>query len=160
MVWLLLAFVLMQSYTANLTSILTLDKIQPSFLSVDDLREGNHYVGYQAGSFVYDLLVNQLKLNKLKLKSYSNISDYHHALKNGSQHEGVSAIFDEVPYLKVFLQKFQSNYIMTGPTYRTDGFSFVSTKFISLNYLCLYINEINFLFTYGVISTPLLNSHT
>lgn len=147
MVWLLLAFVLMQSYTANLTSILTLDTIQPSLLSVDDLRGGNHYVGYQADSFVYDLLVNQLKLNPLKLKPYSNISDYHQALKNGSQGEGVSAIFDEVPYLEVFLQKFSSNYIMAGPTYRTDGFGFVSASQLHACMSCLvnlrnqYINR-------------------
>jgi len=127
MVWLLLAFVLMQSYTANLTSILTLDKMQPSFLSVNDLRKGDHYVGYQEGSFVCDLLVHQLKFNPSKLKAYGNVSSYHRALKLGSQRGGVTAIFDEVPYLNVYLQKFRSNYIISGPTYRTDGFGFVST---------------------------------
>ncbi|CAJ2649696.1 unnamed protein product [Trifolium pratense] len=124
MVWLLLAFVLMQSYTANLTSILTLDKMQPSFFSVNDLRKGDHYVGYQAGSFVYDLLVKQFKFSPLKLKAYSNISSYNNALKLGSQRGGVTAIFDEVPYLNVFLRRFRSNYIIAGPTYRTDGFGF------------------------------------
>jgi hypothetical protein len=129
MVWLLLAFVLMQSYTANLTSILTLDHMQPSFLNVNDLRKGEHYIGYQDGSFVYDLLVQQLKFNPLKLKAYGNISSYYHALKLGSQRGGVTAIFDEVPYLNVYLQKFKSNYIIAGPTYQTDGFGFVSTFF-------------------------------
>ncbi|KAI5414886.1 hypothetical protein KIW84_040373 [Lathyrus oleraceus] len=91
MVWLLLAFVLMQSYTANLTSILTIDQLQPSFMDVNDLRNGNHSVGYQLGS------------------------------ENG----GVTAIFGEVPYLNVFIQKVKSNYVITGPTYRTGGFGFV-----------------------------------
>ncbi|XP_061357011.1 glutamate receptor 2.8-like [Gastrolobium bilobum] len=122
MVWLLLAFVLMQSYTANLTSILTLDQLQPSFLRVDDLKNGDYYVGYQTGSFVYDMLVQRWKFNPSKLRAYSNISEYHHALNIGSQRGGVAAIFDELPYLKVYLKKFGSNYIMTGPTYRTDGF--------------------------------------
>lgn len=129
MVWLLLAFVLMQSYTANLTSILTLDQLQPSFMDVNDLRNGNHSVGYQSGSFVYNLLVQQLKFNPLKLKAYSNISSYHHALKLGSENGGVTAIFGEVPYLNVFIQKVKSNYVITGPTYRTGGFGFVSTFF-------------------------------
>lgn len=128
MVWLLLAFVLMQSYTANLTSILTLDRIQPSFLSVDDLREGDHYVGYPANSFIADILVDRLKFNPLKLKQYNNVSEYHDALKKGrkgkGKGKGVSAIFHEVPYLEVFLKKYRSNYIMAGPTYRTDGFGF------------------------------------
>ncbi|CAK8564225.1 unnamed protein product [Lathyrus sativus] len=124
MVWLLLAFVLMQSYTANLTSILTLDQLQPSFMDVNDLKKGDHYVGYQDGSFVYNLLVQQLKFNPLKLKAYRTISSYHHALKLGSKNGGVTAIFGEEPYLNVFLQKVKSNYIITGPTYRTGGFGF------------------------------------
>lgn len=129
MVWLLLAFVPMQSYTTNLTSILTLDQLQPSFLNVNDLRKGHHYIGYQDGSFVYNLLVQQLKFNPLKLKAYSTISSYHHALKLGSKKRGVTTIFDEVPYLNAFLQKVKSNYIIVGPTYRTGGLGFGSTLF-------------------------------
>ncbi|TKY54620.1 Glutamate receptor 2.8 [Spatholobus suberectus] len=124
MVWLLLAFVLMQSYTANLTSILTLDQLRPSVLNVNDLKKGGYYVGYQTGSFIYDVLVKQFKFDPSKLKPYSNSSDYHHALSIGSQGGGVEAIFDEVPYLKVYLQEYGSNYILVGPRYRNDGFGF------------------------------------
>ncbi|KAI4344370.1 hypothetical protein L6164_011604 [Bauhinia variegata] len=124
MVWLLLAFVLMQSYTANLTSILTLDQLQPSYLKVIDLKKKGYYVGYQTDSFVQGLLVQRLKFDPSKLRAYSNISEYHHALKLGSEGGGVAAIFDELPYLKVFLKKFGSNYMMAGATYRTDGFGF------------------------------------
>lgn len=127
MVWLLLAFVLMQSYTASLTSILTVDQLQPSFLNVNDLRNGNYYVGYQANSFVRDLLVQRLNLNPSKLRAYSNLSEYHHALAKGSQGGDVAAIFDEIPFLKLYLNKYGSNnYMMAGSTYRTDGFGFVS----------------------------------
>ncbi|KAK4257647.1 hypothetical protein QN277_007210 [Acacia crassicarpa] len=125
MVWLLLAFVLMQSYTASLTSILTVDQLQPSFLNVNDLRNGNYYVGYQANSFVRDLLVQRLNLDPSKLRAYSNLSEYHHALAKGSQGGGVAAIFDEIPFLKLYLNKYGSNnYMMAGSTYRTDGFGF------------------------------------
>ncbi|CAJ1944960.1 unnamed protein product [Sphenostylis stenocarpa] len=125
MVWLLLAFVLMQSYTANLTSILTLDQLRPSFLNINDLRKGGYYVGYQSGSFVYDVLVEQFKFDPSKLRPYSNISQYHDALKIGSQNGGVAAIFDEVPYLKVYLQEYGSNCMLVGPIYRNTGFGFV-----------------------------------
>ncbi|XP_028786840.1 glutamate receptor 2.9-like [Neltuma alba] len=124
MVWLLLAFVLMQSYTASLTTILTVDQLQPSFLNVNDLRKGGYYVGYQANSFVRDLLVNRLKLDPSKLRAYDNLSEYHQALSKGSQGGGVAAIFDEIPFLKLYLNKFGSNYVMAGPTYRADGFGF------------------------------------
>ncbi|CAJ2649697.1 unnamed protein product [Trifolium pratense] len=125
MVWLLLAFVLMQSYTANLTSILTVDQIQPSSLTLNDLRKHGYYVGYQNGSFVYHLLVQQLQFDPSMLKAYDNIDDYHDALKRGSQGGGVIAIFDEVPYLNAYLHKFGSNYIKAGSTYRSEGFGFV-----------------------------------
>ena len=95
MVWLLLAFVLMQSYTANLTSILTLDQLRPRFL-----RKGEgYYVGYQTGSFVKDVLFKQFKFDPSKLRSYSYSAEYYKALKSGSQGGGVAAIFDEVSYL-------------------------------------------------------------
>ncbi|KAL2338593.1 hypothetical protein Fmac_013039 [Flemingia macrophylla] len=128
MIWLLLAFVLMQSYTANLTSILTLDQLRPSFLNLNDLRKEGHYVGYQAGSFVYGVLVEKFRFDPSKLKPYSTASEYHYALKLGSQHGGVAAVFDEVPYLKVFLQQYGSDYILAGPTYRNDGFGFALKK--------------------------------
>ncbi|QCD80431.1 glutamate receptor [Vigna unguiculata] len=126
MVWLLLAFILMQSYTANLTSILTLDQLRPIFLNVNDLRREGYYVGYQFGSFVYDVLIDQFKFDPSKLRPYRNIGEYHDALKLGSQNGGVAAIFDEVPYLKLYLQEYGSNYIMAGPEYRNAGFGFVS----------------------------------
>ncbi|XP_017408843.2 glutamate receptor 2.8 [Vigna angularis] len=125
MVWLLLAFVLMQSYTANLTSILTLDQLRPSFLNLNDIRRGGYYVGYQSGSFVYDVLIDQFKFDPSKLRPYRNIAEYHDALKLGSQNGGVAAIFDEVPYLNIYLQEYGSNYIMSGPEYRNAGFGFV-----------------------------------
>ncbi|KAJ7955738.1 Glutamate receptor-like protein [Quillaja saponaria] len=121
-VWLILAFVLMQSYTASLSSILTLDQLQPKYMSTNQLIAGGYKVGYQTGSFVGDqLLQKRLKFNALNLKPCSNISDYHHALRNGS----VAAIFDEIPFIKVFLKKFGSGrYMMVGPTYKTDGLGF------------------------------------
>ncbi|KAL9326013.1 hypothetical protein ACSQ67_006658 [Phaseolus vulgaris] len=124
MVWLLLALVLMQSYTANLTSILTLDQLRPSFQNVNDLRRGGYYVGYQSGSYVYDVLIDQFKFDPSKLRPYSNITEYYDSLKLGSKNGGVAAIFVEVPYLKLYLKEYGSNYILAGPEYRNAGFGF------------------------------------
>ncbi|KAJ7955739.1 Glutamate receptor-like protein [Quillaja saponaria] len=122
MVWLMLAFILAQSYTANLSSILTLDQLQPSYLSLKELIAKGHQVGYQSDSFVGDqLLVQRLKFDRSKVMPYGSITDYHHALKTGN----VSAIFDEIPYIKMFLKKYGSKFMMVGPTYRTDGLGFV-----------------------------------
>ncbi|KAL0383207.1 UNVERIFIED_CONTAM: Glutamate receptor 2.8 [Sesamum calycinum] len=77
-VWLFMAFILMQSYTANLSAILTVDQLKFAF-------SDNYYIGCQ---------------------------------------EGIDAIFDEIPYMKLFLKKYDSQYKMVGPTYRTGGFGF------------------------------------
>ena len=142
MVWLLLAFVLMQSYTANLTSILTLEQLRPSFPG-----KGDYYVGYQTGSFVKDVLVKQFNFLPSKLRPYSNSAEYYNALKSGSQGGGVAAIFDDVPYLKVFLQEYgsKSSYILAGQTFRDDGFGFVSASS-----LFLILEQSTVAFAFGV----------
>ncbi|XP_028786845.1 glutamate receptor 2.9-like [Neltuma alba] len=62
--WLILVFVLMQSYTACLSSILTVHQLQPRYLSENDVAEdSNINVGYHSGSFVRDLLVDNLMIN-------------------------------------------------------------------------------------------------
>lgn len=124
-VWLFLAFVLMQSYTASLSSILLSDQLQPKYFSVNELISKGYYVGYQEGSFTKSMLIEQLKFNESKLKSYANAEEYRKALSKGSQNGGVAAIFDEIPYLKIFLTKYGSDYVTAGPIYRTDGFGFV-----------------------------------
>ncbi|KAK1399852.1 Glutamate receptor [Heracleum sosnowskyi] len=112
-VWLFLAYILMQSYTANLSSILTVGQLS---LSADIPA----CAGYQDGSFVKDLLT------KLRIKGtgYSSMEDFDKALSLGCKHGGVDAIYDEIPYIKLFLHKYGSKYKMVGSTYSTGGFGF------------------------------------
>ncbi|KAJ4709393.1 Glutamate receptor [Melia azedarach] len=126
-IWLCLAFILMQSYTASLSSMLTLDQLQPTFDSVKDLREKGYYIGYKKNSFVKDLLL-QLKFNDSKLIAYNTADEYLKALSKGSEYGGVAAIFEEIPYVRIFLAKYGSKFMMAGPTYRTDGFGFAFPK--------------------------------
>lgn len=126
-VWIFLAFILMQSYTANLSSILTVNQLQPTIPGIKELRKS--YVGYQKDSFVKGFLINQLGLQESMLKPYCSVDDYQEALSKGSENEGVSAIFDEIPYIKLFLAEYTTGYLMVGPTYRTDGLGFVSYLF-------------------------------
>ncbi|XP_059623097.1 glutamate receptor 2.6-like [Cornus florida] len=103
------------SYTANLTAMLTIDQLRPYFN-----KEGNYSVGYQEGSFVKDFLIQQKNFSESRLRAYSTMTDYHKALSNGS----VAAIYDELPYIKLFLRKYGSDYTVDGPILRTNGFGF------------------------------------
>ena len=60
------------------------------------------------------------------MKPYRTPEEYDEALSNGTHNGGVAAIFDEIPYIKLFLSKYGSRYAMVGPIYKTDGFGFVS----------------------------------
>ncbi|XVE71770.1 hypothetical protein DITRI_Ditri10aG0178500 [Diplodiscus trichospermus] len=121
-IWIFLAFVLLQSYTANLSSILTVNQLQPTVPSIKQLK--TRYVGYHDGSFVKDFLISQFGFKESMLKPYGSADDYEEALSKGSDNGGVDAIFDDVPYIKLFLAKYSTGYMMVGSTYRTDGFGF------------------------------------
>ncbi|XXG55175.1 hypothetical protein AAC387_Pa03g2900 [Persea americana] len=60
-----------------------------------------------------------------KLKAYSSIEEYEIALSRGSHRNGVSAIIDEIPYVKLFLAKYANRYMMVGPTINPSGFGFL-----------------------------------
>ncbi|XP_028773692.1 glutamate receptor 2.9-like [Neltuma alba] len=127
--WLILVFVLMQSYTACLSSILTVHQLQPRYLSENDVAEdSNINVGYHSGSFVRDLLVDNLMINSSRVKNYSSIKDYKEALDKGSHNGGVDAIFDEAPYFKAFLKQYGSNYAVVSTKHHAAGFGFAFRK--------------------------------
>ncbi|XP_016901396.1 glutamate receptor 2.8-like isoform X2 [Cucumis melo] len=127
-IWVFAVLILTQSYTANLSSMLTAQRLRPSFLDVNEIREKGYYVGYQNDSFVRSFLITQLLLNETKLKPYGNPDEFKEALIRGNNDGGVAAIFDEIPYVKVFLRRNPSGFRMVGPTYATGGLGFAFPK--------------------------------
>lgn len=125
-IWLFVVLILKQSYTASLASMLTVQQLKPAFVDVTEIKRNGYFVGYHKGSFVRGLLIKQLNIDPSKLKPYSTPEQYHEALSSGSENGGVAAIFDEIPYIRIFLAMYGSKYTMAGPVYKTDGFGFVS----------------------------------
>ena len=123
-VWVFVVLVVTSSYTASLTSMLTVQKLQPTITNINDLIKNGDYVGYAEGSFVGELL-KSMGFDSSKLRTY-NLQTYNAALSKGSKNGGVAAIVDEIPYLKLFLTKYCCKYIMVGPIYSSEGFGFVS----------------------------------
>lgn len=110
-----MAYVIMQSYTANLSSILTASQLRPS-------ADKPSCAGYQKDTFVKEILVQR----NIEAIPYTSMEEYDKALSQGCKNGGVDAIFDEMPYIKLFLHKYGSKYAVAGPTYSTGGFGFVS----------------------------------
>jgi glutamate receptor, ionotropic, plant len=119
-VWLFVVLILQQSYTASLSSILTVEQLQPTVTNLDEVIRKGANVGYLNGSFLPGLL-KRLRIDESKLIAFDSPVEYNDALASGR----VAVIVDEIPYLKVFLSKYCHNYTMVGPTYKFDGFGYV-----------------------------------
>ena len=126
-IWCFVVLTLVQSYTASLSSLLTAKRLQPSVTGPSQLLRNGDYVGYQNGSFVLAKL-KQLKFDEHKIKVFSTPEEYAKALRAGSNNGGVSAIFDENPYLNSFIAQYGKEFQIVGPIDRTDGFGFVSSS--------------------------------
>ncbi|CAM0943575.1 unnamed protein product [Alopecurus aequalis] len=123
-IWVFVVLILTSSYTASLTSMLTVQKLTPSVTDVTELQRRGHYIGYQEGTFMQPIL-RKMGFKKEKMRKFSTAEQYAEALSKGSANGGVDAVFDEMPYLKLFLSQYCDGYMMQGPIYKTDGFGFV-----------------------------------
>lgn len=121
-IWLFVVLILTSSYTASLTSMLTVQQLHPTATSLHEIIRNGEYIGYMGDSGMLRLL----NIDASKLKAFDSAEAYDEALSKGSARGGVSAIIDEIPYIKVFLSKYCGKYTMVGTIYRTDGFGFVS----------------------------------
>ncbi|XP_052157820.1 glutamate receptor 2.5-like isoform X2 [Oryza glaberrima] len=119
-IWCFAVVILVQSYTASLSSMLTTSRLRPSVVDLDQLRHNNDYVGYQNKSFVYSLLNQTFKEDRLK--PYANGKEYAEALRRGK----VSAIVDEIPYIRSFMsdQNNSNEFWVFPQTYNILGFAF------------------------------------
>lgn len=123
-IWFLVVLILTQSYTASLTSMLTVQQLQPTITDVNELLRNKENVGYQQGSFVYELL-KAMNFSESRLFPFASPEELDELFTNGTANGTIAAAFDEIPYMKLFLGKYCSKYTMIGPTYKTDGFGFV-----------------------------------
>ncbi|CAI0438635.1 unnamed protein product [Linum tenue] len=122
-IWCFVVLILTQSYTASFTSLLTVQRLQPTVTDINELLRKGEFVGYQDGSFVVGLL-KRIGFRDDRLVPYDN-SDHCDTLFGQGR---IAAAFDEIPYIKLFLAKHCSKYMMTDPSYKTDGFGFVFPK--------------------------------
>ncbi|BFG21321.1 hypothetical protein CerSpe_075950 [Prunus speciosa] len=116
-IWVFAVLILTSSYTATLTSIMTVDQIQ--------LNSRGNYIVYPSGSPTQGVVKN---LNFKGQTPLNSVEEYADALSRGSKHGGVSAIVDEVPYIKIFLAHYPTGYSMIKHESSTNGFGFVFRK--------------------------------
>ncbi|XP_057954524.1 glutamate receptor 3.7-like isoform X1 [Malania oleifera] len=124
-VWLFLLMVITSSYTASLTSILTVQQLSSSITGIDSLIASNLPIGFQRGSFAYSYLTENLNIHRSRLVSLGSPGDYERALRKGPRDGGVVAIVDELPYVELFLSN-QTDFGIVGQSFTKSewGFAF------------------------------------
>ncbi|KAL0011230.1 hypothetical protein SO802_006338 [Lithocarpus litseifolius] len=116
-VWLFVVLILTSSYTANLSSMLTVQRLQP-VRGIEWLKSSNAPIGCDGDSFVMTYLREVLKLTNIV--QVTTESDYEEHFRNKS----IAAAFFELPYEKVFINKYCQGFTTSTQTYRFGGFGF------------------------------------
>ncbi|XP_042024469.1 glutamate receptor 2.7-like [Salvia splendens] len=122
-VWLFAVLVLTSSYTASLTSMLTVQQLDPA--DIRDLTRKGEYIGYKEGSLMRSVLESS-KAEKLKV--YTSFKQYDQGLTLGSGKGGVGAIVDNLPSINLFLKQYCHKYTMISSTYKKSGIGFACQK--------------------------------
>ncbi|KAK4577288.1 hypothetical protein RGQ29_027706 [Quercus rubra] len=122
-VWLFLLMVITASYTASLTSILTVQQLSSPITGIDSLIASNWPIGYQVGSFAYSYLADNLYIARSRLIKLGSPEEYEEALRKGPKGGGVGAIIDELPYVDLFLSK-QTEFGIIGQPFTKSGWGF------------------------------------
>ncbi|CAL9174899.1 unnamed protein product, partial [Musa hybrid cultivar] len=123
MVWLFLLMVITSSYTASLTSFLTVQQLSSPIKGIDSLIASNEPIGYQEGSFARSYLVDGLSVQPSRLVSLGSPEAYKEALERGPKNGGVAAIVDEFPYVELFVAK-TSGFGIIGQSFTRNGWGF------------------------------------
>ncbi|CAN8247697.1 unnamed protein product [Cochlearia groenlandica] len=123
-VWLFLLMVLTASYTANLTSILTVQQLPSAITGIDSLRASELPIGYQSGTFTQEYLTLSLGMASSRLVPLDSTEKYERALKLGpTALGGVAAIVDELPYIELFLAE-RTGFKIVGEPFMHRGWGF------------------------------------
>ncbi|KAL5199293.1 hypothetical protein ABZP36_020496 [Zizania latifolia] len=122
-IWLFVVLIIQSSYTASLTSILTVQQLETSIRGIDDLKSSDYPIGFQVGSFAEEYMVKELNISRSRLIALGSPEEYADALKRGPTKGGVSAIVDERPYAELFLSTY-CKIAIAGSDFTSGGWGF------------------------------------
>ncbi|XP_038972452.1 LOW QUALITY PROTEIN: glutamate receptor 3.1-like [Phoenix dactylifera] len=122
-IWLFVVLIIQSSYTASLTSILTVKQLSSPLKGIDSLIRSEEPIGIQVGSFTENYLVEELGISRSRLKVLGTPEQYARALELGPSNGGVAAVIDERPYVEAFLST-QCRFAIVGSEFTRSGWGF------------------------------------
>nr|XP_034889813.1 glutamate receptor 3.6-like [Populus alba] len=124
LIWLFVVLILNSSYTASLTSILTVEQLSSPIKGIESLVTSNDRIGFQRGSFAENYLAEEYNIARSRLVALNSDEDYAKALKDGPQKEGgVAAVIDERAYIELFLAE-RCDFSIVGQEFSKSGWGF------------------------------------
>ncbi|KAJ8630326.1 hypothetical protein MRB53_023649 [Persea americana] len=123
-IWLFVVLIINSSYTASLTSILTVQQLSSRIEGIESLISSNEPIGVQLGSFSKNYLIQELNIPASRIVSLEFPTDYSLALERGPKQGGVAAIVDELPYVELFLST-NCKFKIVGQEFTKSGWGFV-----------------------------------
>ncbi|KAH0656189.1 hypothetical protein KY285_031071 [Solanum tuberosum] len=122
--WLFVVLIINSSYTASLTSILTVRQLSSGIQGIDSLISGSDPIGVQDGSFAYNYLIEELGVLESRIRILKTEDEYTSALEKGPQGGGVAGIVDELPYVELFLSNSKCVFRTVGQEFTKGGWGF------------------------------------
>lgn len=138
LIWLFVVLIINSSYTASLTSILTVQKLSSPITGIESLVNTKQPIGYQLGSFAHNYLVQELHIDESRLVPLNLPEDYAKALNDGPSRGGVAAVIDERAYMELFLST-HCHFSIRGQEFTKNGWGFVSSS-LSTSPYCFYMS--------------------
>ncbi|KAJ8629311.1 hypothetical protein MRB53_022634 [Persea americana] len=126
-IWLFVVLIIQSSYTASLTSILTVQQLSSHIKGLDSLKMGDEHIGFQVGSFAENYLIEEIGIPKSRLVALGSPEEYASALENGT----VAAVVDESPYIQLFLSS-HCKFKIVGQEFTKSGWGFAFPRDSSL----------------------------
>ncbi|XAR61523.1 hypothetical protein NMG60_11015973 [Bertholletia excelsa] len=123
-IWLFVVLIINSSYTASLTSILTVQQLSSHIKGIETLKKGDEPIGYQVGSFAQHYLIEEIGISPSRLVELGSPEEYARALQLGPKKKGgVAAVVDELPYVEIFLSV-QCKFRIVGQEFTKSGWGF------------------------------------
>ncbi|KAL9297579.1 hypothetical protein ACSQ67_023475 [Phaseolus vulgaris] len=123
-IWLFVVLIINSSYTASLTSILTVQQLSSQIVGIDSLISSTQPIGIQDGSFARKYLVDDLHIAESRIVTLKNMEDYIDALQRGPKAGGVVAVVDELPYIEVLMSSSHCKFRIVGQEFTKSGWGF------------------------------------
>ncbi|WOL17774.1 hypothetical protein Cni_G26567 [Canna indica] len=122
-VWLFVVLIINSSYTASLTSMLTVQQLSSGITGLESLLSSSDPIGYQAGKFSRNYMIEELNIPESRLVPLNSPEQYAKALDLGPKGGGVAAIVDEIPFVEIFLSTY-CHFRIVGQEFTKEGWGF------------------------------------